>query len=279
MSAIPKQSSADIDAERRQNESSLAHHVVVSETEWLKARRVLLEKEKQFSKQHDDLSAQKRALPWVKVAKHYAFTDPNGDLSLSELFGSRSQLFIKHFMMEPDQDWQCAGCTLEASHVDGLLEYFDHHDMSYVAVSRAPIEQIEKVRQRMHWKFRWVSSFKSDFNYDFHVSFRPEEVAAGRATYNFREFDPKGSYALSGNSVFYKDSAGNIFLTYGTFGRGGEQFLGIYGFFDVLPKGRAEYGPAHSLPDWADFKVQGVHNCSLVDRSLRADISTRDGGS
>jgi predicted dithiol-disulfide oxidoreductase (DUF899 family) len=261
MSANPKLEAAAVDAEKRQAESALAQHPVVSHAEWLKARRALLVKEKQFSKQHDELSQQRRAMPWAKVAKPYTFTDPSGDLSLPELFDERRQLFIKHFMMEPDQDWQCPGCTLEVSHVGGLLDYFDHHDMAYVAVSRAPIEQIEKVRRRMGWKFRWVSSFKSDFNYDFHVSFKPEEIAAGKTIYNYGEFDPKGSRGLSGNDVFYKDDAGNVFHTYGTFGRGGEQFLGIYGFFDVLPKGREEYGPNHSLPDWAGFKVRGIHNC------------------
>ena len=145
--------------------------------------------------------------------------------------------------------------------MDGLLDYLDHHDVAYVAVARAPIDQIEAVRTRMGWRFPWVSASKSEFNYDFHVSFRPEELAAGRAFYNFREFDPKGYADLSGNSVFYKDASGAIYHTYGTFGRGGEQFLGIYGILDVLPKGREEYGPTHSLPDWAGFKVKSVHNC------------------
>jgi predicted dithiol-disulfide oxidoreductase (DUF899 family) len=144
--------------------------------------------------------------------------------------------------------------------VDGLLEYFEHHDMSYVAVARAPIDEIEAVRKKMGWKFRWVSSSKSDFNYDFHVSFRPEEVKAHEAIYNFRKFDPKGSEELSGNSIFYRDDKGQVFHTYSTVGRGGEQFLGIYGFFDLLPKGREEYGPTHSLPDWASFKTRDIHN-------------------
>jgi predicted dithiol-disulfide oxidoreductase (DUF899 family) len=234
-------------------------HEVVSAEEWLRRRRSLLEEEKKASKQHDELSRKRRSLPWTKVEKKYTFSAAQGEVSLADLFGNHRQLFVKHFMMGPDQDWQCPGCTLEVAHVDGLLEYFGHHDMAYVAVARAPIEQIEAVRQKMGWKFHWVSSFNSDFNYDFHVSFRPGQ----RATYNFGAFDPKGTEDLSGNSIFFKDDEGQIFHTYSAFGRGGEQFLGIYGFFDVLPKGREENGPTHSLPDWSGFKTRGVRNREL----------------
>jgi predicted dithiol-disulfide oxidoreductase (DUF899 family) len=131
--------------------------------------------------------------------------------------------------------------------------------MSYVAVSRAQIEEIEVVRKRMGWTFCWVSSYKSEFNYDFHVSFRPEEVAAGKTIYNFREkkIGPE-TFTLSGHSVFYKNARGEIFRTYGTFGRGSEQFMGIYGYFDVLPKGREEY--RNGLVDWADVGVQSGTN-------------------
>lgn len=243
------------------NNSAVTDHPVVSDQEWLEARRALLCEEKEESKRHDEFTKRQRALPWRKIVKNYTFATPTGNASLADLFDGRSQLFIKHFMMGPNQDWQCPGCTLEASHVDGLLEYFEHHDMSYVAVARAPIDQIEAVRRNMGWKFKWVSSFDSEFNYDFHVSFRPDESANHRAVYNFREFDPKDSEDLSGNSVFYKDEGGQVFHTYSTFGRGGEQFLGIYGFFDHLPKGREENGPTHSLPDWASFKTKDIHNC------------------
>jgi predicted dithiol-disulfide oxidoreductase (DUF899 family) len=241
-------------------------HEVVSEDEWRKRRVALLEEEKAATKNKDDFTRRQRELPWVKVEKAYIFTGPEGDLSLSDLFGDHSQLFIKHFMMGPDQDWQCPGCTLEVSHVDGLLEYFDHHDMAYVAVARAPIEQIEAVRKKMGWAFRWVSSSKSEFNYDFHVSFRPEEREAHHAFYNFREFNPKDTQDLSGNSIFFKDEQGQVFLTYSSFGRGGEQFLGIYGFFDLLPKGREETGPSRSLPDWAGFKTRGTDNRAIFPK-------------
>lgn len=243
------------------------NHTLVSQEEWWRRRIELLNEEKIASKRLDELSAKQRALPWVKIEKDYVFTSPEGDVTLSGLFGNHSQLFIKHFMMGPNQDWQCPGCTLEVAHVDGLLEYFDHHDMSYVSVARAPIDEIEAVRKKMGWKFRWVSSAKSEFNYDFHVSFRPEELRAHKAIYNFHEFDPNESEDLSGNSVFFKNELGEIFHTYSTFGRGGEQFLGIYGFFDVLPKGREENGPTHALPDWADFKTRNIHNRQSPDKA------------
>jgi predicted dithiol-disulfide oxidoreductase (DUF899 family) len=245
-----KRSDYTISTAARQNDE-LAHHRIVSQEEWTRERIVLLEKEKQAMKLQDELSRQQRALPWVKVEKQYLFTTPEGDVTLTDLFDGRSQLFIKHFMMGPQQDWQCQGCSLEVDHVGGLLVHMEHHDMSYVAVARAPIEEIEAVRKRMGWTFRWVSSSKSDFNYDYHVSFTPEEAKAHKAYYNYREFDPKESRDFSGDSVFYRNPEGQIFHTYSTFGRGGEQFLGIYRFFDVLPKGREENGPNFSLPDWA----------------------------
>lgn len=226
---------------------------VVSRDEWLAARKRLLAKEKAFTRQKDALSAEVRALPWVKVEKEYVFDDASGKVTLAELFDGRSQLFVKHFMMAPGAAHQCVGCSLEADHVEGILEHLQNHDVSYVAVARAPIDQIEAVRQRMNWRFRWVSSYGSDFNYDFNVSFQPEEVASGRALYNFEGAPPwaAGLEDLSGNSVFYKDESGQIFHTYSTYGRGGEQFLGIYAFFDVTPKGRNETGPYQSLADWA----------------------------
>jgi predicted dithiol-disulfide oxidoreductase (DUF899 family) len=239
------QVAAAIEEHRRKNEEAVEQHPVVSQEKWVKERLRLMEKEKQYVRAGDALAAEVRALPWVKVEKSYTFTSPQGDLTLADLFKQHRQLLIKHFMMVPGQEWQCEGCSLASDHINGLLPHFEHHDLSYVAVSRAPIEQIEVVRKRMEWKFCWVSSYKSDFNYDFHVSFRPDEVKAGKTIYNFREkkLGPQ-TYTLSGHSVFYKNAKGEIFQTYGTFGRGDEQLMGIYGFFDVLPKGREEYGPA-----------------------------------
>ena len=225
-------------------------HDIVSRDEWLRARVALLAKEKASTKLRDQLSAERRALPWVKVEKEYVFDGLSGKVTLAELFDGRSQLFIKHFMMGPGQKHQCVGCSLEVDHVQGILEHLENHDVSYVAVARAPIEEIEEVRKRMGWRFTWVSSHATDFNYDFNVSFTPEQIAAGSAYVNFRQADP-GLEDLSGNSVFFKDDAGQVFHTYSSYGRGGEAFLGIYRFLDRAPKGREENGPTHSLADWA----------------------------
>src|SRR5215471_12806979 len=158
---------------------------IVSRDEWLTARTALLAKEKELTRLRDRLASERRALPWVKVEKEYVFDGPNGKLTLADLFDGRSQLFIKHFMMGPGATTQCIGCSFEVDHVEGILEHLQNHDVTYAAVARAPIEEIETVRKRMGWKFSWVSSYHSDFNYDFDVSFRPDEVGAGRAFYNF----------------------------------------------------------------------------------------------
>jgi predicted dithiol-disulfide oxidoreductase (DUF899 family) len=225
----------------------------VSPDEWTKARVAFLAGEKELTRLKDTLAAERRALPWMKIEKEYVFDGPDGEVSLADLFDGRSQLFIKHFMMGPGVTHQCVGCSLEVDHIDPLLPHLEHNDVSYVAVARAPIAEIEAVRQRMGWRFPWVSSSRSDFNYDFNVSFTPAQVASGRALYNFQPAPDwaAGLQDLSGNSVFFKNASGEIFLTYSTFGRGGEQFLGIYGLLDVLPKGRNENGPNHALGDWA----------------------------
>jgi predicted dithiol-disulfide oxidoreductase (DUF899 family) len=223
---------------------------IVAREEWLDARKMLLAKEKELTRLRDQLAAERQALPWVKIEKAYVFDAPEGKVTLADLFDGRTQLFVKHFMMGPGQVTQCVGCSLEVDHIEGILEHLEHHDVSYAVVARAPLDEIEAVRKRMGWRFRWVSSYNSDFNYDFNVSFRPEEVAAGRAYYNYESTHP-GLEDRSGDSVFFKDDAGHIFHTYSTFGRGGEQFLGIYGFLDVMPNGRNENGPFRTLADWA----------------------------
>jgi predicted dithiol-disulfide oxidoreductase (DUF899 family) len=233
-----------------QASSEAQRHEIVDQERWLAARVELLKREKALTRMRDEVSAARRALPWVKVEKNYVFDAPEGRLSLAELFAGRSQLFIKHFMMGPGAQHQCVGCSLEVDHMAGILPHLENHDVSYAVVARAPLAEIEVVRKRMDWRLRWVSSNGSDFNYDFHVSFRPEEVAAKSAFYNFVWTDPQVE-DLGGNSVFYKDADGQIYHTYSTYGRGGEQFLGVYAFLDVMPKGRAEDGPNKSLAAWA----------------------------
>ena len=231
----------------------IQEHEIVSSAEWVVARRDLLTREKELTRLRDQLAAERRRLPWVKVDKEYTFDGPNGELTLADLFDGRSQLFIKHFMFGPGQTTQCVGCSLEVDHIEGILLHLQNHDVSYVAVARAPIDEIEVMRKRMGWKFPFVSSYHSEFNYDFNVSFSREDIATGQALYNFGRLPEWAAEIedLSGDSVFYKDDDDQIFHTYSTFGRGGEEFLGIYRFFDATPKGREENGPYHSLTDWA----------------------------
>lgn len=223
--------------------------MIVSRAEWLEARKALLMKEKELTRFRDELAAERQALPRVKVEKQYVFDAPGGKVTLAELFDGRSQLFVKHFMMGPGQVGQCVGCSLEVDQVEGALVHLQNHDVSYVVVARAPLGEIEAVRKRMGWSVRWVSSYHSEFNYDFHVSFTPEQIAAGRAFYNYEHVDP-GLEDLSGDSVFIRDDDGQIFHTYSTYGRGGEEFLGVYRYLDATPKGRSEDGPYRSLADW-----------------------------
>jgi predicted dithiol-disulfide oxidoreductase (DUF899 family) len=225
-------------------------HKVVSRAEWLEARIAHLQREKAWTRMRDELNAERLALPWVLIEKDYVFDGPGGPLHLRDLFGDRSQLFIKHFMMGPGEDNLCVGCSLEADHLEAMLPHLENHDVSCVVVARAPIAEIEAVRKRMGWPFLWVSSSRNDFNYDFHVSFTDEELAAGSAYYNYRLTHP-GMKDLSGDSAFYRDEDGQIYHTYSSYGRGPEPILGIYGVLDMTPKGRNETGPFHSIPDWA----------------------------
>ena len=228
---------------------SLRNKQVVSREEWMEAHRAFLAGRKEVTRRRENFRRQRRELPWVKVEKEYVFDAPEGKVTLAELFDGRSQLFIKHFMMGPGQVTQCVGCSLEVDHIEGVLAHLQNHDVTYAVVARAPIDEIEAVRKRMGWRFHWVSSYNSDFNYDFNVSFTPEQIAAGRAFYNY-EYTNRALEDLSGDSVFFKDDAGQIFHTYSTFGRGGEEFLGIYRYLDATPKGRDEQGPYRSLADW-----------------------------
>lgn len=221
---------------------------VVSRSDWLEARTRLLAKEKHLTRLRDELLAERRQHPWVKIDKCYVFQSASGPKTLADLFADRSQLLIKHFMFGPGWQEGCVGCSFECDHIQGALVHLRQRDVSFVSVARAPIEQIEPFRRRMGWTFPWVSSFGSDFNYDFHVSFTPEEMAA-EAYYNYRN-EKVPCEELSGLSAFYRDSNGDIFHTYSCFGRGGEEVLGTYMLLDLLPKGRDEHGPNYNLTDW-----------------------------
>jgi predicted dithiol-disulfide oxidoreductase (DUF899 family) len=225
------------------------HHAVVTREQWTEARKVFLAKEKAFTRLRDELNAERRELPWVKVEKTYVFDTPDGKRSLADLFQGKSQLIVKHFMMAPGDGEGCLGCSFEVDQVEGARQHFEHHDLAYVAVARAPLAEIEAYRRRMGWTFPFVSSFGSDFNYDFNVSFTPDEVAKGEGFYNYRMTEV-GMEDLSGISVFYRNDAGGIFHTYSTYGRGGEEALTAYAYLDLTPKGRNETGPHFNLGDW-----------------------------
>jgi predicted dithiol-disulfide oxidoreductase (DUF899 family) len=217
----------------------MQQHPIVSEQEWTAARKQHLEREKQLTRLRDELSAERRALPWVEVTKRYEFDGPSGRETLAELFGNHSQLIVKHFMFGPGWGEGCVGCSFHADHIDGANLHLGQRDVTLVVVSRAPLVELQAFQQRMGWRFKWVSANGSNFNYDFHVSFTPEEAAAGRVYYNY-DFQKYQSDELSGVSVFYKDETGRIFLTYSSFARGTEPLLGVYDYLDMVPKGRDE---------------------------------------
>ncbi len=222
---------------------------VVSRVEWLTARKELLANEKRLTRQRDEIDRQRRALPWVKVEKNYSFDGPDGPRTLDDLFDGRSQLIVSHFMFGPGWKEGCVGCSFRSDHVDGTLAHLEHHDVSLVTISRAPLAEIEAFRLRMGWRFRWLSSYDSDFNFDYRVSFTKEELATGRTDYNYGSSGFL-SEEMSGLSVFFKDDAGEIFHTYSTFGRGDEMVDTTYMYLDLTPKGRNETGPHYNLGDW-----------------------------
>lgn len=227
------------------SQEELRRHAVVPHDQWIAARKELLVKEKELTRMRDQINALRLALPWERVAKDYEFETTEGRKSLADLFRGRSQLFVYHFMLAPGDADPCSGCSFISDHVDGARQHFEHHDLAFVAISRAPVSKIEAVKKRMGWKFPWVSSGGGSFNYDYGVSFTPEQVAAGQAVYNYAPSTYEGE-DLHGISVFYKDEAGEIFHTYSTYARGGDIFLGAYHFLDVSPKGRNE----KEIMDW-----------------------------
>jgi predicted dithiol-disulfide oxidoreductase (DUF899 family) len=222
------------------------HPKVVSHADWLSARKEHLIKEKEFNRLRDELSQQRRELPWEKVEKNYTFDAPDGRETLADLFDGRSQLIVYHFMLGPDWKEGCPSCSMIGDHFDGLTIHLANRDVNLVAVSRASLAQIETFRERMGWRFKWVSSFGTDFNYDYHVSFTKDDRAKGNVEYNYTmcEFPSEEG---PGASVFCKDAAGNVFHTYSTYARGLDMLLGVYHFLDLVPKGRDEAGLAHTM--------------------------------
>jgi len=222
--------------------TEIKDHKVVSEPEWIVARQGLLEKEKEWTRAKDALSQHRRQLPWVRVEKSYIFEGPKGKESLAELFDRRGQLIVYHFMLVQGWEEGCSGCSFLSDHVDGMLPHLEHHDVSLVMVSRAPLSEIEAFKKRMGWKFKWVSSFGNEFNYDYEVSYKQENLDKGNVFHNYTT-QKLTTEEQPGISVFYKSESGQIFHTYSAYERGLDILVGTYNYLDLTPKGRNESSP------------------------------------
>ena len=220
------------------NASNIEHPRVVSQDEWLVARKALLTREKELTRLRDQLSAERRALPWVKIDKPYVFDGPDGKETLADLFDGRSQLIVYHFMFGPGWEEGCPSCSMIADHIDASFVHLLHRDVTLLAVSRAPLPQIGTFKKRMGWRFKWVSSYGNDFNRDYGVSFTKDEMAKGKY-YNYDTSEYPSDEA-HGASVFCKDRTGDVLHTYSSYARGCEELLGVYSYLDLVPKGRDE---------------------------------------
>ena len=235
------------ETESKTEAKQMNHREIVSEAEWLVARKDLLTREKEFTRQRDALSAARRTLPIVRIEKEYVFEGPEGKETLADLFEGRGQLIVYHFMLGPGWEEGCKSCSYLADHFDGANWHLPHRDVTLVVVSRAPFGEIQPYQKRMGWRFKWVSSHGSDFNFDYHVSATEEEKAKEKMFYNYK-LDELMSDELPGLSVFSKDENGDIFHTYSTYARGLDMLVGTYNFLDLVPKGRDEN--PDSTMDW-----------------------------
>jgi predicted dithiol-disulfide oxidoreductase (DUF899 family) len=225
-------------------------HKVVSHDAWLSARKKHLAKEKEFTHLRDQLSRERRELPWELVDKDYTFQGEHGTVSFREMFAGRGQLVVYHAMFNPDTagphtswtpDAACFSCSWWMDNFNGITVHLNHRDITMVAVSLAPYEKIAAYRQRMGWTFPWFSSMGNEFNFDYHVSFAPEQLAAGQVEYNYRVV-PSPNSELPGISVFLAADDGSIYHTYSTYARGVDMLNVAYHYMDLVPKGRDEGG-------------------------------------
>ncbi len=220
---------------------------VVPHGEWIEARQQLLAEEKEFTRLRDQLSQQRRDLPWERVDREYVFDGPNGKETLSDLFAGRSQLIVYHFMFGPDWEAGCPHCSFWADNFNGIIVHLNQRDVTMIAASRAPFSKLAAYKKRMGWNFKWVSSSETDFNFDHHVSFTLEELAKEEVFYNYTIQEPHDS-EREGVSVFYKDPAGRVFHTYSAYARGIDMMNVAYHYLDLTPKGRDEAG--HDFPQF-----------------------------
>ena len=218
---------------------SLEEHKIVSENDWVEARKSLLIKEKEFTVLRDQLNQQRRELPWKAVNKEYLFEGPNGKETLTELFDGRSQLIVYHFMFDPSWDAGCPHCSFWADNFNDIIVHLNQRDVTMVVASKAPYSKLAEYERRMGWDFKWVSSYDSDFNFDFDVSFTPEELDKKEAFYNY-DLQDTNSPEREGVSVFYKDPASQVFHTYSAYARGIDMLNVAYHYLDLIPKGRDE---------------------------------------
>lgn len=218
---------------------SFESHPIVSPEQWLAARKEFLRAEKEFTHARERLAEKRRALPWVKVAQDYRFESSRGAVTLAGLFGGRSQLIVYHFMLAPGWDEGCRGCSFVSDHFDGALPHVNARGIAFIAVSRAPLAEIERFKTRMGWSFPWVSSHGTTFNRDFGVTFTPEEFADGNRSYNYGSTQAMDE-EMPGLSVFARNTAGEIFHTYSTYSRGLDPLINAYNLIDLTPKGRDE---------------------------------------
>lgn len=222
-------------------ESNAPDHSVVPMDRWLAARKALLAREKELTRLRDQLARERRELPWVRVEKDYVFDTLEGPRKLADLFEGRSQLLVQHFMFAPGWEQGCKSCSYMADHNDGANLHLAQRDVTLLVVSRAPIAEIERFRQRMGWQFKWVSSFGTDFNHDFGINFTQDEMSSGKVAYNYVR-QPFPHEEAPGISVFYRNDAGEVFHTYSCYGRGVEVMMHAYNLLDLTPKGRDEDG-------------------------------------
>jgi predicted dithiol-disulfide oxidoreductase (DUF899 family) len=219
----------------------MTNHTIVSSDQWVTARRRLLAKEKEFLRLRDQLSSERRELPWERVDKHYVFDGPAGEETLADLFAGRNQLIVYHFMFAPEWEVGCKSCSFWADNYNAIVPHLNQRDVSLAAISRAPLAKLQAFAARLGWSFKWVSAANTDFNYDYRVSFRPEDVARGTAVYNYARYE-QSMTDLPGFSVFIKDEDGSIFHTYSTYARGLDPMNAAYQLLDLVPKGRDEAG-------------------------------------
>jgi predicted dithiol-disulfide oxidoreductase (DUF899 family) len=246
---------------------------VVSREQWLTARKELLSQEKELTRHRDRVAAARRALPWVRVEKDYVFDTVDGKRSLAGLFDGRSQLLVYHFMLTPGLDHVCSGCAFLSDHVDAARQHFENADLSFVAVSRAPLSDILPVKMRLGWKFRWVSSGGTSFNYDYGVSFTRAQIASGKVGYNYDMTDFSGE-DLHGTSVFARDDAGDVFHTYSTYARGNEVLAGAFSYLDLVPKGRNENGTMSWVQLHDEYEVPQAVDCCRPKAAASRTLSS-----